>query len=150
MWNSKKTEKKTIMKNIYRISVFAAAALLTLSCQLDLMPITEYGTEKNENGGSENPYELRADIEGLRNTMYNSWVPTITFVGTLYYQVMSECRLDNSYNGTNNAKLLDIEANKISPSNEDVAVTWTAGRPRHTASAAGCGFRLLPSGETSR
>lgn len=113
------------MKNIYRTSVIAAIALLALSCQLDLMPITEYGTEKKEEGGSENPYELRADIEGLRNAMYNSWVPTITFVGTLYYQVMSECRLDNSYNGTNNAKLLDIEGNKISPSNEDVAVTWT-------------------------
>lgn len=101
------------MKNIYRTSVIAATALLALSCQLDLMPITEYGTEKKEEGGSENPYELRADIEGLRNAMYNSWVPTITFVGTLYYQVMSECRLDNSYNGTNNAKLLDIEGNKI-------------------------------------
>ena len=114
-----------IMKNIYRTSVIAAIALLALSCQLDLMPITEYGTEKKEESGSENPYELRADIEGLRNAMYNSWVPTITFVGTLYYQVMSECRLDNAYNGTNNAKLLDIEGNKISPSNEDVAVTWT-------------------------
>ena len=80
------------MKNIYRTSVIAAIALLALSCQLDLMPITEYGTGKKEEGGSENPYELRADIEGLRNAMYNSWVPTITFVGTLYYQVMSECR----------------------------------------------------------
>lgn len=40
------------MKNIYRTSVIAATALLALSCQLDLMPITEYGTEKKEEGGS--------------------------------------------------------------------------------------------------
>lgn len=108
---------------IYILSAFVA--LLCSSCDLELMPISEYGTEKNESeGGIENPYETRDDIEGLRNAMYDSWLPTVSFVGTLYYQVVSDCRLDNAYNGTNNAKLLDIEANKISPSNEDVAVTW--------------------------
>lgn len=113
------------MKKIYQHILTAFAVLLPVSCQLDLMPITEYGTRKDEESGDiVNPYETREDIEGLRNSMYESWLPTVSFVGTLYYQVTAECRLDNAYNGSNNAKLLDIEANKISPANEDVAVTW--------------------------
>lgn len=108
--------------------VLASIVLITLlgACELNLLPKTTYYQENIEEEDPVIPYTTRSDMESLRNSIYgDGWLGTISFVGTLYYQVVTECRLDNAYNGTTHAKLRDIESNNISSTNEDVTVTWT-------------------------
>ena len=67
------------------ISMMAA-----VSCDLDLYPETSYneGNVNVESGsGSESQYTTRTDMEGLRNSIYESWTKDIQEKGYLDWLV---------------------------------------------------------------
>lgn len=112
------------MKTIH-ILLFITLALAVASCDTSLMPNTSYYDSEITTDTTQTPYSTRADMEGLRNSIYgDGWLGRVSFVASLYYWVMSDVRADNAYNGTAHAKLRDIESNNISANNEDVAITW--------------------------
>lgn len=111
---------------ILNFTVCLSLVLLLASCEIDLMPKTSFYDKDISADSTQTTYSTRADMEGLRNSLYgDDDLGKVSFVASLYYWVMSDVRADNAYNGTAHAKLRDIESNNISAANEDVAVTWT-------------------------
>ncbi len=113
------------MKKIY---ILTAAALALTACTLDLVPITSYNelnVEVSEEGeGSSSQYTTRSQMEGLRNSLYNSWVKDIQEMGLEDWLVYSETRADNAYCGTTTAEIMSLEANKQDGSNKNIARDW--------------------------
>jgi len=113
------------MKKIF--NVLAISSILMLSaCNLDLYPVTSYNEGNVEvNSKSESQYSSRADMEGLRNSLYNSWMKDIQEKDALDWLVYTECRADNAYcgNPTTN-EIVEVESNKISPDNYNIARDW--------------------------
>ena len=115
------------MKKNTNIAVFTAVALLaaTTSCDLDLYSPTSFNKGNiEEHGESEIQYSTRSDMEGLRNTMYNSWLKGIQEMGLEDWLVYSETRADNAYCGTATAEIMALEANTQDGSNKNIIRDW--------------------------
>ncbi|MCD8313116.1 MAG: RagB/SusD family nutrient uptake outer membrane protein [Bacteroidales bacterium] len=96
--------------------------LAAVSCNLDLYPQTSYNEGNvNVDGDSDNQYSTRADMEGLRNTLYNSYCKNIQEAGYEDWLVYSECRADNAYNGSpSTGEIVAIEANEQDADNPNI------------------------------
>ena len=113
------------MKKIIRLLSAAAAAAAVCACNLDLYSPTSFNKGNiEEHGDSEVQYSTRSDMEGLRNTMYNSWLKDVQEMGLEDWLVYSETRADNAYCGTNTAEIMALEANTQDGSNKNVARDW--------------------------
>lgn len=113
------------MKTIIKIS-FLISALAFVSCDKILYPVTSYneGNVKVEDK-TENQYSKKADMEGLRNTLYNSWMRDIQEKDYCDWLVYAECRSDNAYAGSpSSGEIVDIEANKQDANNKNVMRDW--------------------------
>ena len=113
------------MKKIINIIAFAAIAFLT-SCDLDLYPETSYneGNVKVEEN-TESQYSTRADMEGLRKTLYDNWMKDIQEKDYTDWLVYTECRADNAYAGSpTTGEIVDIESNKQDANNKNVKRDW--------------------------
>ncbi len=102
--------------------------MAAVSCDLDLYPETSYneGNVNVESGsGSESQYTTRTDMEGLRNSIYESWTKDIQEKGYLDWLVYGECRADNAYGGNpSTGELMAIEANRQDGENKNVQRDW--------------------------
>ena len=115
-----------IMKKILNILTIAALALLS-ACDLDLYPEDNYNQGNvSVDDVTENQYSTRADMLGLRNSIYNSWLKSLQEVGVDDWLVYSECRADNAYNGSpSTGEIVAIEANKQDAENKNVVRDWS-------------------------
>jgi len=113
------------MKKAY--TILSLSAILCLSaCDLDLYPETSYNegnvTVSEE---TESQYSTRADMEGLRNSLYNSWMKDIQEKDLLDWLVYSECRADNAYAGNpSTSEIMTIESNTQDADNYNVKRDW--------------------------
>ena len=113
------------MKKILSIISIAVAAAALNSCDLDLYSPTSFNKGNiEEHGESEVQYSTRSDMEGLRNSMYNSWLKGIQEMGLEDWLVYSETRADNAYCGTTTAEIMALEANTQDGSNKNVTRDW--------------------------
>ena len=113
------------MKKILSILSIAAAGAALCACDLDLYSPTSFNKGNiEEHGESEVQYSTRSDMEGLRNTMYNSWIKDIQEKGLEDWLVYSETRADNAYCGTTTVEIMALEANTQDGSNTNVARDW--------------------------
>ncbi|MGM9768235.1 MAG: RagB/SusD family nutrient uptake outer membrane protein [Candidatus Cryptobacteroides sp.] len=110
------------------ILLASISMMAAVSCDLDLYPETSYneGNVQVETGsGSESQYTTRTDMEGLRNSIYESWTKDIQEKGYLDWLVYSECRADNAYGGNpSTGELMAIEANRQDGENKNVQRDW--------------------------
>ena len=86
------------MKKIYRIMALAAIVSLA-SCELDLYPETGYNSGNVVvDESTESQYNTRADIAGLIDAMYNSWLKSSVMQEGIFLDgmVVAECRTDNA------------------------------------------------------
>lgn len=116
--------KKTLY---YYASALLAALFTVAGCDLDLYPETSYneGNVTVEDNGNENQYTTRADMEGLRNSIYNSWMKDIQECGYDDYLIYTECRADNAYAGSSTtSEIMAVEANKTDAENSNVTRDW--------------------------
>ncbi len=114
------------MKKIFN-TIAIASLFVFASCNLELYPETGYneGNVEVQENASESQYSTRKDMEGLRNSMYNSWVKDIQEKGYLDWLVYGECRADNAYGGNpGTGELMAIEANKQDGENKNVDRDW--------------------------
>lgn len=103
-----------------------AGSLLT-GCELDLYPVTSYneGNVTLPDDDTENQYNTRTDMEGLRNSIYNSWMKDLQECGYNDYLIINECRADNAYAGSaTTSEIIAIESNKIDAENHNVTRDW--------------------------
>lgn len=111
-----------------KIFILSAALLALTACTLDLTPITSYNeanvTLTDDEQGSTSQYSTRADMEGLRNSLYNSWVKDIQEMGLEDWLVYSETRADNAYCGTSTPEIMALEGNKQDGSNNNIKRDW--------------------------
>ena len=115
------------MKKTLSIIATLVALLSLSSCELDLYSPTSFNKgniETSGEGDTESQYTSRADMENLRNSMYNDWVKDIQEKGLLDWLIYSEVRADNAYCGTNTAEIMALEANKQDGSNKNVIRDW--------------------------
>ena len=114
------------MKKILNMLTIAALALLS-ACDLDLYPEDNYNQGNvSVDDVTENQYSTRADMLGLRNSIYNSWLKSLQEVGVDDWLVYSECRADNAYNGSpSTGEIVAIEANKQDAENKNVVRDWS-------------------------
>ena len=113
------------MKKILSIISIAVAAAALNSCDLDLYSPTSFNKGNiEEHGESEVQYSTRSDMEGLRNSMYNSWLKDIQEMGLEDWLVYSETRSDNAYCGTTTAEIMALEANTQDGSNKNITRDW--------------------------
>ena len=88
------------MKKIFRIFAIVPA-LAFFSCDLDLYPVTSYNEGNvTVDESSESQYSTRAQMQGLRDALYNSNARDIQEKGFLDWLVYNECRADNAYCGS--------------------------------------------------
>lgn len=115
------------MKKIYNVIALASLAVAS-SCELTLYPETGYNegnVKVDTEETSESQYSSRADMEGLRNSIYSSWTRDIQEKGYLDWLVYAECRADNAYGGNpSTGELMAIEANKQDGENKNVVRDW--------------------------
>jgi hypothetical protein len=113
------------MKKIYNILAIAVLAVLS-ACDLDLYPVDEYNEGNVDvDEESETQYSTRADMLGLRNTMYDSWLKDMQEKGIADWLIYSECRADNAYNGSpSTGEIVAIEANQQDAENKNVVRDW--------------------------
>lgn len=114
------------MKKILYISVAACAGLVS-SCDLDLYPVTSYNEGNvTVEDDTETQYSTRADMLGLRDAIYNSYVKNIQEAGYTDWLVYSECRADNAYCGSpSTGEIAGIEGNNVDGENKNVSRDWT-------------------------
>ena len=118
--------KRNIFAVVLSMSVLA-------SCELDLYPPMGYSegnveeTVVDEETGAESQYSTRADMLGLRESIYSSWLKSnviqegILLDGMVY----AECRADNAYGGNpGTPELMAIEANQQDRENKNVVRDW--------------------------
>lgn len=100
-------------------------ALLTfISCDLDLYPFTSYN-EGNVEVKEEQQYSTREEMEGLRNSLYSSWIKDVQEKDWCDWLIYAEVRADNAYNGSpSSGELVAIEANKMDSENKNVKRDW--------------------------
>ena len=114
------------MKNIYKILFSAVVLFGAVSCNLDYFPVTEYNegnVEVSDDSGSQ--YSTREDMEGLRNSTYNSWAKGVQEIGYQDFLIYTECRADNAYGGNpGTPELMAIEANTQDSENKNVVRDW--------------------------
>ncbi len=115
------------MKTKY-IFIAALSVLTAVSCDLDLYPETGYNegnVKVDGDGSSDSQYSSRADMQGLRNSIYASWTKDIQEKGYLDWLVYAECRADNAYGGNpSTGELMAIEANTQDGENKNVQRDW--------------------------
>ena len=113
------------MKKIFNILAVAAIAVSAASCDLDLYSPTSFNkgnvTVDDETGSQ---YTKKADMEGLRNSLYNSWMKDIQEMGLEDWLVYSETRADNAYCGTSSTEIMSLEANTQDGANKNVVRDW--------------------------
>lgn len=110
------------MKKIFNLFAIASL-LLAAGCDLDLLSPTSITRAANEI--EDNQYTTRADMEGLRNSIYNSWCKDIQEKGHLDYLVYSECHADNAYCGNpGTSEILTVESNNQDPENYNLTRDW--------------------------
>ncbi len=113
------------MKKIFNILAVAAIAVSAASCDLDLYSPTSFNkgnvTVDDETGSQ---YTKKADMEGLRNSLYNSWMKNIQEMGLEDWLVYSETRADNAYCGTSSTEIMSLEANTQDGANKNVVRDW--------------------------
>jgi len=113
------------MKKIY---IALASALMLSACTLDLTPITSYNESNvelaDDESGNTSQYNTRSDMEGLRNSLYNSWVKDIQEMGLEDWLVYSETRADNAYCGTSTPEIMALEGNKQDGTNKNIVRDW--------------------------
>lgn len=101
---------------------------LSLSgCNLELFPETGYNEGNVEVNEEEVQFSTRADMEGLRNSIYNDWLKGNFAQETDYcdWLVYTECRADNAYHGsTTTGEIADLECNKQDADNKNVKRDW--------------------------
>ncbi|MBO8478312.1 MAG: RagB/SusD family nutrient uptake outer membrane protein [Bacteroidetes bacterium] len=114
------------MKKTIYISAAAYLALLS-SCNLDLYPVTSYNEGNvSVDEESETQYSTRADMLGLRDAIYNSYVKNIQESGYQDWLVYSECRADNAYCGSpSTGEIAAIESNNVDGENKNVVRDWS-------------------------
>lgn len=109
--------------------IIPAAVLLVsfTACNLDLFPVTSYNEGNvTVDGDSSDQYTSRSDMEGLRNSIYSSWMKDIQEKGYNDYLIYTECRADNAYAGSpTTSEIVAIEANKIDAENTNVTRDWS-------------------------
>lgn len=113
------------MKKIFNILALAAA-MTVAACDLDLYPVTSYneGNVKVEEE-TQTQYSTRADMEGLRNSLYNSWIKDIQEKDYTDWLVYTECRADNAYCGSpSTGEIAAIESNTQDADNKNVKRDW--------------------------
>ena len=113
------------MKKIFNILAVSAIAVTAASCDLDLYSPTSFNKGNvvvDEETGSQ--YTKKADMEGLRNSMYNSWMKDIQEMGLEDWLVYSETRADNAYCGTSSTEIMSLEANTQDGANKNVVRDW--------------------------
>ena len=113
--------------NTKNLIISSLALLAAVSCELNLYPETGYneGNVTVEEGSSESQYQTRTDMEGLRNSIYESWTKDIQEKGYLDWLVYAECRADNAYGGNpSTGELMAIEANRQDGENKNVQRDW--------------------------
>ena len=111
-----------------KIAILTIAALAFSACSLELVPMTGFNelnvnVEENE-GEDESQYTTRTDMEGLRNSLYNSWVKDIQEMGLEDWLVYSETRADNAYCGTSTPEIMALEGNKQDGTNVNITRDW--------------------------
>lgn len=107
--------------------IMAVLALAAVSaCDLDLDPKTSYHENNvTVDEETENQYTTREDMQGLRNSLYNSWVKDIQEKGYLDWLIATESRSDNAYCGNpGTGAIVAIEANNQDPSNSNISRDW--------------------------
>ncbi|HBH08010.1 MAG TPA: RagB/SusD family nutrient uptake outer membrane protein [Rikenellaceae bacterium] len=114
------------MKKKYILTAMLSVLAFS-SCDLDLFPETSYneGNVEVTDDGGESQYKTRADMEGLRNAIYQDWVKDIQEKGYLDWLVYADCRADNAYGGNpGTGELMAIEANRQDGENKNVQRDW--------------------------
>ena len=108
------------------INILAISALAFLSaCDLDQFPKTSFNEGNVKvNQNTENQYSTRADMLGLRNTMYNDWVKDIQEKGYMDWLVSTECHSDNAYCGGTGAEIITVESNTQDSDNLNLTRDW--------------------------
>ena len=114
------------MKKIFRIFAIVPA-LAFFSCDLDLYPVTSYNEGNvTVDESSESQYSTRAQMQGLRDALYNSNARDIQEKGFLDWLVYNECRADNAYCGSlTTGEIVAIEANSQDGANKNVDRDWS-------------------------
>ena len=104
------------MKKIY---IALASALVLSACTLDLTPITSYNESNvelaDDESGNTSQYNTRSDMEGLRNSLYNSWVKDIQEMGLEDWLVYSEATSRTAPTRTSSATGTGISARFPTP-----------------------------------
>jgi len=113
------------MKKIINILAISTLAFLS-ACDLDQYPLTSYnqGNVKVDQN-TETQYSTRADMLGLRNTMYNDWVKDIQENGYMDWLVNTECHSDNAYCGGGATEIITVEANTQDSENYNLTRDWS-------------------------
>ena len=113
------------MKKIFEFMALGALCAL-VSCDLDLYPLTGFneGNVTVEGSTTESQYTTRADMEGLRSSLYDSWIKDIQEKGYNDWLIIAECRADNAYCGTSTVEIMNIEANKCDADNPNNERDW--------------------------
>lgn len=113
------------MKSLNKIYIIAFVLFGLVSCNLDYFPVTDYNEGNVEfSDDTESQFSTREDMEGLRNSIYNSWAKGVQEIGYQDFLIYTECRADNAYCGTNTAEIMAIEANKQDAANVNVTRDW--------------------------
>lgn len=100
--------------------------LALASCNLNTYPVTSYndGNIKVDKK-TEAQFSTRADMQGLRNVLYSSWMKDIQEKDYLDWMVYSECRADNAYAGSpTTGEIVDIESNHQDSNNKNIKRDW--------------------------
>lgn len=114
------------MKNIFKIALLVITTFALASCELDLYPETSYN-ERNVNVEEEsgNQYTTRADMEGLRNALYNSWMRDIQEKDLCDWLIYTEVHADNAYCGSpSTGEILAIQQNTQDSDNKNIKRDW--------------------------
>ena len=109
------------------INIITLSGMLALaSCNLNTYPVTSYndGNIKVDKK-TEAQFSTRADMQGLRNVLYSSWMKDIQEKDYLDWMVYSECRADNAYAGSpTTGEIVDIESNHQDSNNKNIKRDW--------------------------
>ena len=114
------------MKKIFTTALLVITALALASCDLDLYPETSYN-ERNVNVEEDagNQYTTRADMEGLRNALYNSWMKDIQEKDICDWLIYTEVHADNAYCGSpSTGEILAIQQNTQDSDNKNIKRDW--------------------------
>ncbi len=114
------------MKKIFASILLGCAVFAFASCDLDLYPVTSYNegnVEVEEDSG--NQYSTRADMEGLRNSIYSSWMKDVQEKDLCDWLIYTEVHADNAYCGSpTTGEILAVQQNTQDSDNKNVKRDW--------------------------